>query len=80
MVQAAQKPILCHYVCVVFLVSWFPHLLEGKYSHLCCSHKCKYYEYDVGFLRGGGIYHQSEVITYCRTTETRWVQSKLVCF
>lgn len=33
---------------------------------VCCSHKCKYYAYDVSILWIGVIYHQSKRLNYCR--------------
>ena len=39
----------CAFTCVLF-DQLIPHLLEGMYSHLCCSRKCKYYGYDDSIL------------------------------
>lgn len=47
----AQNP-LCLFTCMLF-DQLVPRLLEGKYSHLCCSYKCKYYGYVVSYSRGG---------------------------
>lgn len=41
--ETSAVPLTC-----VLLDQLIPHLLEGKYSHLCCSHN------DVSILRGDG--------------------------
>lgn len=53
-----------------------PHLLEGMYSHLCCSRECKYYGCDDSILGVGGV----EMLTYCRITVSRYNQRKSEIF